>query len=91
MRFDTLRVHVVLAFAAAAALWPAALCALSDAMATPLQRALSTSWCGAGPQSVEFLGHCPACWAGAVGLLAAAAISVAFPSWRGRRHRTAAP
>lgn len=50
----------------AAALWPSALCALTTAMTSPYQRALTAAWCGAEPQSFEVLGHCSACWSGAV-------------------------
>ena len=71
------RTHLALAFAAAAAAWPSVLCAIADAMMTPLQRALQTSWCGSGPQAATFLGHCPACWGGAAAFLLAAMLTLA--------------
>lgn len=57
--------------------WPSLVCAVTDALQTPLQRALLSSWCGAGPQAAEFLGHCAVCWIGAAALLAAA-VAVQF-------------
>jgi hypothetical protein len=36
--------------------------------------------CGEGPGAIEFLGHCPACWAGAVAFLTAAALVHAAPT-----------
>lgn len=71
------RKNAVLALLTAAAAWPAALCALSDAMATPLQRALASSWCGAPPQAL--LGHCAACWSGAAMFALAAAFVALAP------------
>jgi len=85
MRVESLRTHVSSAFVVAAALWPTALCAITDAAATPLQRAMQGAWCGAGPQAFEVLGHCPACWSGAAAFLLAAAI--AAPA----RHQRGAP
>lgn len=82
MRAENTRTYVASVFVAAAALWPAALCAITYAMATPLQRALKTSWCGAGPQSLGILGHCPACWSGAAAFLLGAAFALAAPSLR---------
>ncbi|MDZ4690831.1 hypothetical protein [Terricaulis sp.] len=79
------RINVASAFVAAAAAWPSALCAITDAMATPLQRALQSAWCGAGPQAPEFLGHCPACWSGTAAFLLAAAFVIYTPSRQGRR------
>lgn len=72
------------AFAAMGAAWPSALCALTSLAATPYERALGAAYCGAGPQALEILGHCPACWAGAGAFLIAAAV-LAAP-----RARTAA-
>lgn len=71
------RTNAVLALLSAAAAWPAALCALSDALATPLQRALASSWCGAAPQLM--LGHCAACWSGAAMFVLAAALVARAP------------
>jgi hypothetical protein len=88
MRAENTRTYVASVFVAAAALWPTALCAVTYAMATPLQRALQTSWCGAGPQSLEVLGHCPACWSGATAFLLGAAFALAAPSPR-RLHAEA--
>jgi hypothetical protein len=61
------------ALAALGLAWPTILCAITDALQTPVQRAMASSWCGGGPQAAEFLGHCAACWIGAGALLAAAA------------------
>jgi hypothetical protein len=60
------------ALAGAGALWPSIVCAITDSFQTPLERALQTSWCGAGPQGYEFLGHCALCWGGSAALMAAA-------------------
>ena len=76
MRAESTRVNVASAFVGAAAVWPSALCALTEAMATPLQRAMREAVCGAGPQAFEFLGHCPACWSGAAAFLIAAALTM---------------
>lgn len=88
MRAESTRFDVASAFIVAAAAWPPALCAITEAMATPLQRAMRDAWCGAGPQTLEFLGHCPACWSGAAAFLVAAAMSA--PSPRPRPLRAAA-
>lgn len=59
----------------AAVAWPSLLCALTDALRSPYERALSSAWCGgAASTNVEFLGHCPACWSGALALALAAAL-----------------
>ncbi|MBL8544219.1 MAG: hypothetical protein JNJ63_10485 [Hyphomonadaceae bacterium] len=64
---------------AAAAAWPSASCAIANAMATPYERALSSSWCGAMPLGGPvLLGHAPVCWAGAMLLAAAGAYLYAF-------------
>lgn len=73
------RQSAVLALLAGAAAWPSALCTLTEALKTPLQRAVEASWCGAGPQAVEFLGHCAACWGGAAAFIVAAAFLAAAP------------
>ncbi len=88
MRVESTRINVASAFVVAAAAWPTALCAITEAMTTPLQRALQTSWCGGAPQSLELLGHCPACWSGAAAFLLAAAFVLGAPS--PRRLRAAA-
>ena len=88
MRVESTRIKVASAFVAASAVWPTTLCAITDAMATPLQRALQMSWCGSAPQSLEFLGHCPACWSGAAAFLLAAALATGAPI--PRRLRAAA-
>ena len=85
MLVEGARNNVAFAFVAAAAAWPTALCAITDAMMTPLQRALHTSWCGDAPQALELLGHCPACWSGAAALLLAAAYTMNAPAPRRRR------
>lgn len=79
MRVDKHRVNAAFAFASAAVLWPSLLCAMTDALATPLQRAMNTAWCGGAAQAATLLGHCPACWAGAAAFMAAAALSLAMP------------
>jgi len=76
-RFDKKVVNAVTTLVAAAAAWPSVLCFITDAMATPLERATRSAWCGAGPQAAEFLGHCAACWTGSAAFLAAAALIVA--------------
>lgn len=82
MRVESTRINVAFAFVAAAAAWPTLLCTITNAMATPLQRALQTSWCGAGQQALEVLGHCPACWSGAAAFVLAAALAIGAPSPR---------
>lgn len=85
MLVESARNSVAFAFVAAAAAWPTALCAITNAMMTPLQRALQTSWCGGAPHALELLGHCPACWSGATALLLAAAYMLNAPSSQRRR------
>lgn len=64
--------------AGAAALWPSAYCALTSALATPYERILAASACGAAPRAAfEVLGHCPTCWAG-MGMLGLAAVAAAW-------------
>jgi hypothetical protein len=63
------------ALLAAAVAWPHFLCALTDALRSPYERALSSAWCGgAASANVEFFGHCAACWSGALALALAAAL-----------------
>jgi hypothetical protein len=79
MGFDTTRVRLAFTFAGAGIAWPTLHCALTEATMTPLQRALSASWCGAGPQTVDFLGHTATCWVSAVAFFLAAALLIALP------------
>lgn len=72
--------RTALALVTAGAAWPSLLCAITDAMATPLQRALQTSWCGAGPQAFDLFGHCPACWSGGAAFILAAAMVIRAPN-----------
>lgn len=81
MSLDMKRIGAASVLTGAGALWPTAFCAVTDALLTPYQRALSAAWCGAGEPTLEFLGHCPACWAGAAAFLIAAAMMLA-PSRR---------
>jgi len=60
----------------AAAAWPAAMGALTYALATPYERALVDTWCGAAPHAANLmLGHCPSCWLGAA-MLAGAGLAI---------------
>ncbi len=60
---------------AAGAAWPSAYGALTFLAMSPLERTLSSSWCGAAPhRALEILGHCPACWAGAAAFMLAGAV-----------------
>lgn len=77
MSLDMKRIGGALILAGAGALWPTAYCAVTDATLTPYQRALSAAWCGAGQPTLEFLGHCPACWAGTAAFLIAAVMVLA--------------
>lgn len=88
MSLDLKRMGAASFLAGAGALWPTAFCAVTDAMLTPYQRALSAAWCGAGEPAFEFLGHCPACWAGAAAFLIAAAMMLA-PNRQLRRQDAA--
>lgn len=85
MNFDMKRMSAASLLAGAGALWPTAFCAAKDAMLTPYQRALNAAWCGAGEPVIQFLGHCPACWAGAAAFVIAAAALLA-PSRQPRRQ-----
>jgi len=80
MSVDRKRVDLAFALAAAATAWPSVLCATTHALATPLERALQSSWCGAGPQDLLMFGHCAACWSGAAAFLLAAMAVIAWPS-----------
>jgi hypothetical protein len=56
---------------AAASVWPAIMSALSSVLASPLERAMQSAWCGVPIHGhTEFMGHCPACWAGSATLAA---------------------
>lgn len=61
-----------MALAASGLAWPSIVCAVSDALRTPLERAMLSSWCGSGHHAAEFPGHCAVCWLGAAALIAAA-------------------
>jgi hypothetical protein len=76
MRVDKHQVNAAFAFAGAAVLWPSLLCAVTEALATPLQRAMNAAWCGGASQAAALLGHCPACWAGSAAFMAAAVLSL---------------
>lgn len=80
MRADKVKAYVTAGLVAMAAAWPSILCALIDAFSSPLDRAMRGAICGDGPGAVEFLGHCPACWAGAATFIAAAALAQGSPS-----------
>lgn len=71
MRYPQNRYILAAALAGAGAAWPSLVCAISDALMTPLQRAMQASWCGAGA-APEALGHCAVCWTGAALLFAVA-------------------
>lgn len=77
MLSESARTNTVLALLAAAGAWPTALCTLTETMASPLQRAMQTAWCGAAPQTM--LGHCPACWSGMAAFMLAAALVALAP------------
>lgn len=85
MSLDMKRMGAASLLAGAGALWPTAFCAATDAMLPPYQRALDAAWCGGGQATFEFLGHCPACWAGAAAFLIAAALMLG-PSRQLRRQ-----
>jgi hypothetical protein len=88
MRQSRNQIYVASVLAGAAALWPTLLCALTDALRTPYERALTDAWCGTGPGAIEFLGHCPACWGGAATLTVAALLVAFAPNrqpWTQRR------
>jgi hypothetical protein len=68
------------------ALWPSLYGAITEAMRSPLERALYASWCGAAPHgATEFLGHCAACWAGAGAFMLAGALALRFSRQRSPR------
>jgi hypothetical protein len=74
-QLENRRAIAVAALLAAALAWPSVLCALTDTLRSPYERALLSAWCGAEPpRALEFLGHCPACWAGALALAGAAGL-----------------
>lgn len=87
MRQSREQVDVALALAGAAALWPAALCFVTDALRTPYERALTSAWCGSTPASPEFLEHCAACWGGAATLMIAALLLAYAPNRPPARQR----
>jgi hypothetical protein len=70
------RDFTVAALLAAASAWPSLLCAFAGALRSPYEQALSSAWCGAAPRTAfQILGHCPACWSGALALALAAALT----------------
>jgi hypothetical protein len=61
------------------ALWPSLYGAITEAMRSPLERALYASWCGAAPHgAAAFMGHCAACWVGAAAFMIAGVIVLRF-------------
>lgn len=74
MRQSRDQVHAASLLAAGGALWPMALCAITDSLRTPYERALAEGICGKGAEAIEFLGHCPSCWGGAATFTAAALV-----------------
>lgn len=55
---------------AASGAWPTLVNALETALMSPYERALRHSICGAPfHASLEFLGHCAACWGGSAILI----------------------
>lgn len=79
MRIESTRINVASAFVGAAAIWPSALCAITEAMATPLQRAMQVASCGDAAQPFLLMGHCPACWSGSAAFLLAATLALGAP------------
>lgn len=72
------------ALAAAGAIWPWIVGAVSNLFLTPYERALRTAWCGIAPHArFEVLGHCPACWAGSAAFVLAA-LALMHDGWRAR-------
>ncbi|HVY84561.1 MAG TPA: hypothetical protein VG943_05480 [Caulobacterales bacterium] len=65
-------------FMALAGAWPGVVCVVRQAFMSPIDRLLSAhgAWCGAPTQpALTLLGHCPACWTGALSFVAAAALA----------------
>jgi hypothetical protein len=61
---------------AAAGAWPSLVTAISNALMSPLERAIQDSICGTPLHTTpELLGHCAACWAGSA-ILAATGVVV---------------
>lgn len=84
----SVRVTTAVASAAGAVIWPAAMCATTEAMRSPVERLLLSSWCGAQPQTAEFLGHCAVCWGGSAAFLAAALVVLGASRRRARHAAT---
>lgn len=68
----------IAALASAGALWPSLVCAIQNAMMSPLDRVLQSAWCGSGPTGADTAYHCAVCYVGA-GLFFAAALYLALP------------
>ena len=85
MQFEPNSMRAAASLVIAGAAWPSTLCLLTELAMSPYQRALRAAWCGAGAPTLEFVGHCSACWAGAGALLGAAAIAAAATSRSGAR------
>jgi hypothetical protein len=83
-----LRSSLAAACFAGASAWPLLAMALVDAMTSPLEQAMRAASCGHSLQTVAWLGHCAACWAGVV-LLAASGSWLLFEP-RERQQRLAA-
>lgn len=83
----TIAERTVWALLGAGALWPSSYGAVTYAAASPLERALLASWCGAAPHGggLVLLGHCATCWVGAAAFLAAAALVARFSPRRARQ------
>jgi hypothetical protein len=79
LRAVSWRELIAAGLAALAAAWPTLFCAVTAAMQSPLERALKTGWCGAGPATASgpLLGHCAWCWTGMAALALAAALTLA--------------
>lgn len=75
-KLEMARIGAASVLVGAAAVWPSALCALTGFFASPYERALAAGGCGAPSQQLLFLGHCPACWAGAAAFMLAGAMAM---------------
>ena len=79
MSLELNRIQAASVLAGAGIAWPTVMCAVRDAMLSPLDRALLNSWCGGSPHEALLSGHCALCVAGAVGFLTAALLTLAAP------------
>ncbi len=75
--------HAASLLALAAIAWPFVACGLRELSTTQLERALRTAWCGEPQTAATLLGHCAACWSGALVLLVAAMLTIASSAARG--------